>query len=275
MKYLLLILLQALIQPMFSAQIDSLEIYSAKMNKKIPTIVITPSKYKDKDTKFPVLYLLHGLSDDHTKWIKTVPAIKDLADQYQLMIVCPDGGYGSWYLDSPIDPSYQYETFLANELLTFIDAKYRTIANKGGRIITGLSMGGHGALYIASRNAEKFVAAGSMSGAVDMWKLGFESGNDGFDVPKRLGDFKTNEALWKKHSIVFNTPKLKEANLHYYIDCGTEDFLIEENRELHRRMVHEKIPHEYVERPGNHSWEYWSNAIVYQLAYLNQFLVRK
>lgn len=260
-------------QAISATKVDTVAIFSAKMKRTIPAVVITPS-YADTSKRFPVLYLLHGLSDDHTKWVKTVPAIKDLAEQYQLIIVCPDGGYGSWYLDSPIDPTYQYETFLSNELIKYIDSHYRTIANKGGRIITGLSMGGHGALYIASKHPQKFAAAGSMSGAVDLYSIGLDEDLQDSNLPERLGNFTTHQHIWKTHSVFYSTHHLKAANMPFIIDCGKEDFLIDDNRALHRKMLLEKIPHEYIERPGTHNWEYWSISIVKQVAYLNKYLKR-
>lgn len=274
MKKIIFIILLFSSMNTFAAQVDTLEVFSAKMNKKVGVVVITPSNYADKGKKFPVLYLLHGMSDTHTKWVKTVPNIKNLADQYQIMIVCPDGGYSSMYLDSPIDPASQYETFIAKELLKYIDTKYKTVASKNGRIITGLSMGGHGALYLAGRNPETYIAAGSMSGATDTWKLGFKEWAEK-EVGKWLGSFKANPELWRQHSVIHNLHLLKKANIPFYIDCGVNDFLLEENRELHRRMVYENIAHEYIERPGGHEWPYWANAIVYQLGYLTQFLKRE
>jgi putative tributyrin esterase len=256
-----------------AAKVDTVFVQSAKMNQKVGVVVITPSNSTSKKTKFPVLYLLHGMGDKYPKWISTVPQIKDLADQYQLMIVCPDGGINSMYLDSPIVPSSQYETFLSTELIDYIDKNYSTIANKKGRIITGLSMGGHGALYLAMMHPDKYVAAGSMSGATDTWRLGFEDWAVK-QIGQWIGPFKDNEATWRKYSVLHNIALLRNTDLKLYIDCGTEDFLLDDNRELHRRLNYERIPHEYVERPGGHTWDYWANAIKYQVAYLQQFLVR-
>lgn len=272
-KYFVLVLMCFCNQFVSASKVDTVDIFSAKMKRNIPAVVITPTRV-DTSKRLPVLYLLHGLSDDHTKWVKTVPAIKDLAEQYQIIIVCPDGGYGSWYVDSPIDPTYQYETFLSSELLKYIDTHYKTIANKTGRIITGLSMGGHGALYIASRHPQKFAAAGSMSGAVDLYSIGLDEDLQDSNLPERLGNFTTHQHIWKHHSIFYNTHKLKAANMPFIVDCGTEDFLLDDNRALHKKMVLEKIPHQYIERPGNHNWEYWSASIVYHLAYLTKYLKR-
>jgi len=90
------------------------------------------------------------------------------ADRYDFIIVCPDGNYSNWYMDSPVDSSFRYETYMARELLQWVDEHYKTIRSREGRAITGLSMGGHGAFYLAFRNQDTFGAAGSMSGGVDI-----------------------------------------------------------------------------------------------------------
>ncbi|WP_432327028.1 alpha/beta hydrolase [Mucilaginibacter sp. P25] len=101
--------------------------------------------------------------------------VKDLADQYNIIIVMPEGEIFSYYVDSPIDPNSKFETYIIKEVIPFIDSKYRTVNDKKGRLITGLSMGGFGALYLSTRHPELFAAAGSMSGALDpnmtTWKL--------------------------------------------------------------------------------------------------------
>jgi S-formylglutathione hydrolase FrmB len=214
------------------------------------------------------------MSDNHTKWVNTVPNVKNLANQHQLIIVCPDGAYSGWYLDSPYDAQSQYESFIAKELLLFVDSQYRTLAGKKGRIISGLSMGGHGALYLAMRNPQNYAAAGSMSGAVDIYRL---AANESLanETAKTLGKFEKNQDLWKKHSVLHNLDLLKKAQTAYIIDCGLDDFLLQENKDLHTAMVQEKIPHEYIERPGGHEWKYWEKAIETQLNFLCGYLQRE
>jgi S-formylglutathione hydrolase FrmB len=82
-----------------------------------------------------------------------VPELKTYADEYKVLIVCPDGGNSSWYFDSPVDSTMKYETYIGKEVPDYIDAHYKTIKNRTARAITGLSMGGHGALFIAFRHS--------------------------------------------------------------------------------------------------------------------------
>ena len=165
-----------------NASVDTVAIFSNSMHKSINTVVIKPSYYSTT-TRFPTVYLLHGYSGKYSDWIKKVPALQQLADDNHLLVVCPDGGFSSWYFDSPIDSSYKYETFVAMEIPAFIDAHYSTVANRKGRAITGLSMGGHGGLYLGYRHADIFGACGSMSGGVNL-----DYSRNKFDVVKRIGD---------------------------------------------------------------------------------------
>ena len=134
----------------FAASVDTASIYSNAMHKEYKCVVIKPSSYKKKNKSFPVVYLLHGYSGSYSNWITLVPSIKKYADDYQLLIVCPDGGFSSWYFDSPIDSSMKYETCIGTEVPAWIDEHYHTIKNRTARAITGLSMGaytGHLMMY--------------------------------------------------------------------------------------------------------------------------------
>lgn len=134
-----------------AATVDTVSTPSASMHKNIKAVVIKPDTYKDGKS-FPVVYLLHGYSGNYADWVVKAPGLAHLADEFQLLIVCADGNFGSWYFDSPVDTASKYETYISNELVNWVDKAYRTIANRKGRAITGLSMGGDGALYNAFRH---------------------------------------------------------------------------------------------------------------------------
>ena len=110
-------------------QVDTVSIHSTKMNKEIKTVVIVPQNYSKKKS-YPVVYLLHGYSDNYAEWVNGVPSIKALATEHQFIIVCPDGGFSSWYFDSPIDSTFQYESFITNDVLTYINSHYSTIKDR-------------------------------------------------------------------------------------------------------------------------------------------------
>ncbi|HLP04331.1 MAG TPA: alpha/beta hydrolase family protein [Paludibacter sp.] len=240
-------------------QVDTVSVFSTKMKKEIKNVVIVPENYNVKK-RYPVVYLLHGYSDNYAKWVKTVPSIKSIATDRQMIIVCPDGGFSSWYFDSPIDPEFQYESYIIQDLLPYIDVHYSTIPDRTGRAITGHSMGGHGALYLAIRNKNLFAHAGSMSGGVDL-----RTSTKKYDIAKRIGTIEASPSEWDDRSVINMVTSLKNKELDMIIDCGVDDFFYQINSALHRRLMSLGIDHDYTERPGSHTWEYWTNAIQYQM----------
>jgi len=246
--------------------VDTVMIYSYSMKKDIKCVVITPDSYKLKKGDYPVVYLLHGYGGDFSNFIKKIPGIKQQSDNLQLILVCPDGG-NSWYFDSPIDSSKRYETYIYKEVPDYIDSHYHTIKNKYGRAIAGLSMGGHGALFLGLRHPQFYGACGSMSGGVNLISL-YEK----FDLNKTLGDSITDAKYWKDYSVTNIIENYKRSDsLSIIIDCGTADFMFSANHQLHDKMLKLKIPHDYIERPGEHNWDYWANAVQYQLLFFRNY----
>lgn len=246
--------------------VDTVYVYSNAMHKKIPCVVIKPSESTDTKTKFPVVYLLHGYSGNFRNWVKEFPGVKESVDLYKMMVVCPDGGFGSWYFDSPIDSNFKYETFVSSELITFIDAHYPTIADRAHRGISGLSMGGHGAFYLALKHKNTFGAVNSMSGGVD-----FRAFPDNWEIKKRIGSKETNPENWEKYTVINMIDSLKNGELKIAFDCGVSDFFIEGNRAFNAKMNALKIDHDYTERPGAHNRAYWANAVYYHLLFFHLF----
>lgn len=275
--YLAVALILFLSNVSFAAKVDTLQIVSKAMNKSYNAAVVTPNAYAKGKTNYPVLYLLHGAYGHFRDWLKSTPnknLVTDLADQYNMIIVMPEGETFSFYIDSPVNKESQFETFITQEVIQKVDATYRTIATKNGRVITGLSMGGHGALYLSSKHPELFCAAGSMSGAVDM---NIMLNPEGIERTKTLfgpilGDEVTSPAAYKRYAVVEKIDLFKNNKMPLIIDCGVDDFLIESNRELRRRLLYNKIPHEYTERPGAHTWEYWDNALPFHLLFFSKIL---
>jgi S-formylglutathione hydrolase FrmB len=267
MKHILILLAAGIIFIHgFAASVDTAVIYSTVMKKGIKCVIIKPDNYTKNQSRYPAVYLLHGYSNCYNTWLKQVPAIKTYADQMQLIIICPDGGYGSWYFDSPVDTTFRYETYVSSEVVHYIDAHYHTIANRNHRAITGLSMGGHGALYLALKHPDIFGCAGSMSGGVDLRPFPSE-----WDIAKRIGDPAKYNENWQKLSVINMIDHYPVQPVAFMIECGTEDFFYQANYQLHQKMMKLKIVHDYVERPGQHTWEYWANAVEYQLLFSRKF----
>lgn len=249
-----------------AATVDTISVYSASMHKAGKCVVIMPAGYNNNKKQFPVVYLLHGWSGNYSDWVNKAPVIKKIADDYQLMIVCPDGGYSSWYIDSPIDSSERYETYVAIEIPAYIDAHYHTIKNRNARAISGLSMGGHGGLYLGFRHQDEFGACGSMSGGVYLRPF-----PKNWNLSERLGDTLNHAANWENYSVLNVIGNYPHDSLAIIFDCGTGDFFLNVNRQLHEKMLAMKIPHDYIERPGQHDWNYWSNSIQYQLMFFKNY----
>src|SRR5215213_7796607 len=265
LKYLLVVLFSLFIlQTANAAVVDTVNTYSPSMKKTIKAIVITPDGYANAKA-LPVVYLLHGYSGNYSDWVIKAKGFEKVVDLYQVIIVCPDGN-NSWYWDSPVDSNYKYETYVSKELVSWIDSKYKTIKDRKGRGITGLSMGGHGGLYLGIKHQDVFGVAGSMSGGVDIRPF-----PNNWDMALRLGRYSDRPENWEKYTVINMLYLLRPNSLALLIDCGTEDFFYKVNENLHQELLYRNIPHDYITRPGAHNWNYWTNAVQYQLLFINNF----
>jgi len=215
---------------------------------------------------FPVLYLLHGYSDDHTGWTRR-SSIERYVDQYPMIVIMPDGGHG-WYSDALTMPYSQYDTYITKELMGFVDTMFPTIAERRGRAVAGLSMGGYGALKLAVKHPELFCAAHSFSGAPLI------ASKDENGSSKRRGGDENSPWSVEQRLIFGDKPKGGPDDLlklyveadpktlpSISLDCGVDDFLIEDNRQFTAYLTENKIPHLYEEFPGAHDWAYWDTHI--------------
>lgn len=148
-----------------AAKVDTVLVKSPSMQKDIKTVVVLPDAAAQKAC--PVIYLLHGHGGNYATWISVKPNLPQIADEKGIIFICPDGE-NSWYWDSPLHANVRYETFIFSELINYVDQHYKTVARREGRAITGLSMGGHGAMWNAIRHSDVFGAAGTTSGGVDI-----------------------------------------------------------------------------------------------------------
>lgn len=265
------------------AQVDTIEVQSQLMNKTLQAAVTVPGSYFSSNDHYPVLYLLHGGSGSFSDWHKKVTEpglVPRLANEYQLIIVTPGVGPSSYYYDSPQLDSMRYESYIIQELIPFVDKNYRTIAKKESRAITGLSMGGHGAMMLAAKHPELFTAVGTMSGVMNidtrLWEV-----PDGFRNLRRttqkemLGENLNYEAPeFNPYTIVGLVDQIQQNGHAIIIDCGVDDFLIKTNRQLREMLLEKKIPHEYIERPGAHTWQYWTEALPVHLLFFDRHLQR-
>jgi S-formylglutathione hydrolase FrmB len=261
-----------------AAKIDSLDIPSTAMHKTYKAAVVLPASYAKSKATYPVLYLLHGGFGHYRDWIDKTPdkqLLYHLADLYNLIIVLPEGEIFSYYIDSPVDKGSQFESYIVKDVVSKIDDTYRTNRSSKARTISGLSMGGYGALYLSARHPDVFCAAGSMSGALnpDMlgWKLPPEMATN---IKKAFGAIMgpIESVDYSIYSVIAMADAMKKNDTKLIFDCGVDDFLIEANRELHRRLLFNQTPHDYAERPGGHSWDYWQNALPHHVLFFYEVL---
>jgi S-formylglutathione hydrolase FrmB len=277
LHFIFLFFLLVQINNSYGATVDTLQIPSVAMNKTYKAAVVLPTSYAKSKTNYPVLYLLHGAYGHFNDWLSKTPTknvVQQLSDQYNMIIVMPEGETFSFYLDSPVNQGSQFETYITKEVVQKIDNTYRTINDRKGRVITGLSMGGHGAMYLSAKHPELFCAAGSMSGVADMGSMLTAESKERITklMEPVFGTEAKSREVYASYAVLGMVNKMKTNKLALIIDCGVDDFLIESNRELHRRLVYEKVAHDYTERPGAHTWEYWENALPYQMLFFSKVL---
>lgn len=245
-------------------RIDTVSVAGPGLAEPMKALVVVPDAANDQH-RMPTVYLLHGYSGSHLNWMEKQPRIGDCADLYGMIVVTPDAK-NSWYFDAPGKPNQQYETFFVNTLIPYIDANYPTIADGSKRAVTGLSMGGHGSLYIAGRHPGTFGAAGTISGGVDIRKF-----PNNWKIKAILGPKEENEERWEQNTVATMIPQLKASGMALIVDCGIDDQFAEVNENLHRDLLAAGVPHDYYSRPGGHSWKYWDNAILYHLLFFSEF----
>lgn len=256
-------------------QADTIEVMSQAMGRTIKNVVIMPESYcylaNLQQDRYPVLYLLHGAYGCYSDWSRKTD-LNQLASKYDVIIVCPDG-QDSWYFDSPVDPKMQFETYVSKELVSYIDSHYRTIPNRYMRAITGLSMGGHGALFLAFRHPDVFWSCGSMSGNMDITQF-----PDSWHIKDRLGNYEDNKQRWRDHAVCNLVDQVKASELkpaqNIIIDDGLNDIFIKNNIAMHEQLVEKGIDHDFTTRPGRHSWDYWVNSLDYHLMFFHKAFIR-
>jgi len=248
-------------------RVTELKLASKLMQRDMPYRVILPDGYAQAtDTRYPVIYLLHGLFGSSANWTG-LTQLSTYSQAYKVIIVTPEGENG-WYTDSPIKAANKYESYIIKELIPEIDAKYRTNARRESRAIAGLSMGGYGALKFGIKYPEMFALAGSFSGAVGAVTYDMGAGTQTMSaIAKTVGDAygpigsdtrKANDLFALYRDL---TPEKIKVLPFIYLDCGTEDFLFQNNRDFLAVLIQKKVSHEYRQLPGAHDWKFWDKQV--------------
>lgn len=266
-----------------SKVLESLSMKSTILGKEVRYSVFLPSDYETSGRRYPVVYLLHGYTDNETGWVQfgevQMIAGKAIADQEipPMIIVMPDGGV-SWYIND-YQGKVKWEDMFVQELIPYIDKTYRTRPEKQFRGIAGLSMGGYGSLVNSMHHTDLFSACAAFSAGVftdeelasqpqEMYDLMF-----GQLYGEKLTGSDRLTSHWKKYSVINlaeTVPEDQLKSVRIWIDCGDDDFLTIGNASLHIALTKRQIPHEYRVRDGSHSWEYWRTGLVDGLGFIGK-----
>jgi S-formylglutathione hydrolase FrmB len=280
--------------------LKTVEFNSPSVGRTLKYNIVLPRGYESSTTRYPVLYLLHGLTQNYTVWglQNSAPFYTGLYDD--LIVVMLDGG-NSWYVNWASSQGGQknnWADYVVKDAIGHIDGTYRTIARREGRAIAGLSMGGFGAIVLGLRHPDLFVSIGSTSGALEHARQAGERlrgtaappasrpaptpeeqaaaaarrrqpnpliGIAGFNSQEErtpLGQ----EFAKPEDADAFDPFKLihqvpKEKMPHVYLDCGTEDRLIAGARALARILEEKNVPFNYMQMAGAHNSAYWTQSI--------------
>lgn len=230
---------------------------SDALNRRASYRVLLPEDYARSARRYPVLYLLHGLTGSYKDWGDRTRLVEHLAGT-DLIVVMPDAG-DSWYVNAGDE---RYEDYVALDLVGEVERRFRTEADRPGRMIAGLSMGGYGAFKIALRHPERFAVAGSFSGAFSIVRDGTR------------GEWFRDPAAFERIFGPPGSPRRVENDVYelvrradpkalpyFYLDCGRDDFLLRANRDLVALLKQRAVAYEYHEVAGTHSWEYWNRRL--------------
>lgn len=212
----------------------------------------------------PVLYLLHGLSDNHSTWVRNSMAAL-YAEQVGMALVCPEV-QRSFYMD--MDAGAAYFTYIAEELPRMCRDLFHITDDPAKTYIAGNSMGGYGALKAALRYPKSFAAAGSFSGAVDV-KARFQAESFGLSLKERAGA--VGDAVQAQDDLLMLTARAVNTGYRLpslYLTCGLSDFLYEDNKRFRQQLDFLHIPYAYEEWAGEHNWSFWNTSIQRFLQFL-------
>lgn len=272
----------------YSKVLEERSVRSSLLNRSVRYTIYLPAGYETSERTYPVVYLLHGYTDDNTGWLQ-FGEINRLADDAiadgsipPMIIVMPDAD-SSWYINS-YDGKEKYEDFFIREFIPAVEKSYRIKTQKTYRGIAGLSMGGYGTLMYSLKYPELFTAAAPLSAAVFDDSAMVHMPAPGYDATfgQLYGrGLKGNERLnkaWYDNSPLKLVQSKSTADLRkvrYWIDCGDDDFLTKGNALLHIALTEKGVPHEYRVRDGAHNWTYWRTGIINALGFIGHSFRQK
>jgi putative tributyrin esterase len=242
-----------------AVRVETIQLTSRLTGRAMPYDVVLPPGYglvTSRGTRYPVLYLLHGWGGHHDAWLK-YSDLKQYAAEHRLIIVTPEGENG-WYTDGAGGSTNKFESYFLEELMPDVDRRFRTITERRGRGLAGLSMGGYGALKFALKRPELFAFAASTSGALDA-----ASRTDDASIMQIFGE--PGSAVRAENDLprlAREFPEERKGLLPFlYLDCGEKDLWFAANRDFAAILFERKLAYEYRQAPGDHVWPYWNKQL--------------
>jgi S-formylglutathione hydrolase FrmB len=235
--------------------------------------ILLPANYDTSTRRYPVLYLLHGLGDDHTAW-SFMTNLSGHAAAHEILVVMPDAGR-SFYVNSAADPKAKFEDFIVKDLIPYVDSHFRSIPLPRARAVAGLSMGGYGAAFLGLKHYRRFSAIGAFSGALGIARSAAPANPANAEAERRTRELQSlfgppgspDRAARDPFALLEKVPPAEMPML--YIACGAQDFLLAQNRDFVELLAKKKIPYEYREvSPRVHSWDFWDDQVEIFLAML-------
>jgi len=281
--FLILFLSIYLINAQHGKVIEGLSISSKILKHSVNYSVYLPPDYEISKRNYPVVYLLHGYTDDETAWVQFGEVNQSLDKGIAsgkippMIVVMPDAGL-TWYIND-FEGKVNYEDMFIREFIPFIESKYRIRAKKRYRGISGLSMGGYGAFLYAIKYPELFAACAPLSAAIytEEEVIGYTqerwNRTEAVMYGKGLKGKNRLTKHWKANNpllLLKNADVEKLKTVRYYFDCGDDDFLYRGNAATHVLLRNLKIPHEFRMRDGKHNWQYWRIGIIDALSFIGQ-----
>lgn len=259
---------------------EGLTLDSKILGAKVRYTIYLPFDYDTSNRFYPVVYLLHGYTDNDMAWIQFGEA-NLIADEAMakreipaMVLAMPDAG-PSWYINN-YNGAVRYEDFFFGEFIPYIESHYRIRAEKNYRGVAGLSMGGFGTLVYAMRHPDQFAACAALSAAVNTTEQMVAMDERGWGRwPTTVYGPGSGEARLTEHLLSYNPIRLAETvdveklkSVRIYLDCGDDDYLTIGNAMLHVALTKRQIPHEYRVRDGAHAWSYWRSGLLEALKFI-------
>ena len=259
---------------------NSLTVQSDILDREMSYSVYLPESYHTSTRDYPVMYLLHGMTGDHNDWI-TIGEVHRIAGEAmatgsapEMIIIMPDGLYDAFYINN-YDGSVRWEDFFHEEFIPAVEEEFRITTNRNRRAIAGLSMGGYGAMYHGVKYKEKFSSVYAMSAAfLELEPMPIEERSQwNREFSQRIWGPQNDEQLpanYKEHSIQEMFRKMDQVEPgqrnrmplpRIFIDCGDDDFLLQENMNLVSILNEKNVSFEFRVHDGGHTWEYWRTAL--------------